>query len=96
VAAPLLEETLQSLFDAGVVHAFWDMGDLINYQTDIRIRATHVLARNRKRLRSIQVYTTSRVVEMGAAIANLSVGGMIQIHRTREAFDLALQRALSQ
>jgi hypothetical protein len=93
-AGRVLEHALEQLIVSGAVHVFWDMSEVANYHSEVRTRATSVLAAHRDQLVSVQVFSLSKVVEMGVAIANLSVGGLIEHHSSRDQFDAALRRAL--
>jgi hypothetical protein len=94
-AAKVIESTLAAAFKGGKrLQTFWELGELVSYHSDVRIYSTNVLLANRSQLESLHTYSTSKVVAMGIAVANLALGGIITAHKTRDSFDQALRRAI--
>ena len=95
-AAPIIERTLTQLFaETTQLHTFWDLEQLVNYHSDVRVFSTRVLLAHRAKLASVHTLSTSRIVGMGVSVANLALGGIIQMHKTRDSFDQALSRVAS-
>lgn len=94
-AGQLIERLLAKEF-AGTarLHTFWDLRDLQNYHSEVRIRSTNVLLANRARLQSVHAFSRSRLVAMGVSVANLAMGGIIKSHTTAESFTAALAETL--
>jgi hypothetical protein len=94
-AAPVIERTLAKQFAGGErLATFWDLGELVNYHSDVRIFSTRVLLAHRKQISAIHTFTRSKLVAMGVSVANLALGGIITAHPQRESFEAALNQLL--
>ena len=78
------------------LYTFWDLRDLQNYHSEVRIRSTHALLASRARLQSVHAFSRNRLVAMGVSVANLAMGGIIKAHTSAETFDAALEQTLRQ
>ncbi len=94
-AAPVIEVALSSVF-AGThsLHTFWDLRELVQYHSAVRVVSTNVLLNHRAHLLSVHTLSTKKIVAMGVAVANLALGGMIENHTTAASFDGALRHVL--
>jgi hypothetical protein len=93
-AAKVIEQALEQVFSqtrSAVV--FWDLEKLVNYHSDVRVCSTSVLLAHRARLKAMHAYSASKIVAMGMAVASLALGGLIQMHKNRPAFETALRAA---
>lgn len=94
-AGRVIERALESVFaSAQMLHTFWDLRDLVNYHSDVRVLSTNVLLANRKKLASVHTLSTSKIVSMGVSVANLALGGIIKNHKTAVSFELAVREVL--
>jgi hypothetical protein len=82
----------QALCAGEPVHLFADMGDLEDYHSTLRIKVVEVFKRRRACVLSVHAFSKSRIVGMGIAVVNLAIGGIVQHHATRAAFDAALRK----
>lgn len=80
----------------GMVDAFHDWASVARYQSEARNELVAVGVRYLSRTRSMHVLQGSRILTMGLAIANLSLGGRIVVHQNRESFRSALGRVLEE
>jgi hypothetical protein len=95
-SGPTVERALLSLFRGSHgLHTFWDLRDLINYHSDLRVCSTNALLANRTDLLSLHTLSTSKIVAMGVAVANLALGGIITSHKSAMSFESAVREALS-
>ncbi len=76
------------------LHTFWDLRDLQNYHSEVRIRSTNALLAVRPRLQSVHAFSRSRLVAMGVSVANLAIGGIAKTHTSAESFDAALDEIM--
>jgi hypothetical protein len=94
-AAPLIKRTLETLFAASIsLHTFWDLRDLTNYHSDVRVYSTSAALAHKKKLASLHTLSTSKIVAMGVSVANLALGGIIINHKSAESFERALRDVL--
>ena len=90
-----LEAVLRAEFDKSQgLHAFWDLGKLSKYHSEVRICATRLLLAQRHKVLSLHTFTRSKLVSMGVAVANLALGGIVQIHPDKESYEAALRERL--
>ena len=95
-AAPVIERTLTKQFSlTPKLATFWDLGELVNYHSDVRIFATRVLLAHRPQIIAIHTFTRSKLVSMGVSVANLALGGIVSSHPTRDKFADALDQLLN-
>ena len=94
-AGRVIERALTQVFmGAESLDTFWDLRDLVNYHSDVRVLSTNVLLANRRKLQSVHTLSTSKIVAMGIAVANLALGGIITNHKTPQSFEFAIRAVL--
>jgi hypothetical protein len=95
-AGKVIERALEQIFARSKqLHTFWDLRDLVNYHTDVRVCSTNaLLAQRKKKLAAVHTLSTSKIVAMGVSVANLALGGMVQNHKTAVSFELAVRAVL--
>jgi hypothetical protein len=81
------------LAGSGQFRTFWDLERLVTYDTAVRTLSTKLLLDNRSKVAAVIVLSSSKVVRMGVAMANLALGGIIETSRTRVDFEMALRQA---
>ncbi len=72
-----------------LISDFWDMP---TYDSAFRLALTDWSLKNRARLGPIHMLTRSQVVNMGTAVANIALGGLIKTYTLRADFSLAVQK----
>jgi hypothetical protein len=93
-ASKVIEQALDQVFSqTRSVVLFWDLEKLVNYHSDVRVCSTNVMLAHRARLKAVHAYSTSKIVAMGMAVVSLALGGLIQMHKNRLAFETALRAA---
>jgi hypothetical protein len=93
-ADPIIDAFDEALLGKQPVQIFFEMGGMPNYDSALRTRLTTHFGTHRARVASLHVFTHSRLVAMGVAVANLALGGIITSHETLAAFQSALDREL--
>jgi hypothetical protein len=95
-AAPVIEKALDAAFgsDEGL-HVFWDLAELVNYHSDVRVYCTRVLVQHRSHFATVHAYSRSKMVSMGVAVANLAIGGIAHVYGSQERFDEALSAVVT-
>lgn len=94
-SAAVIEKELDAAFSAGnALQVFWELGELVNYHSDVRVCSTRVLLCHRERFEALHAYCTSKIVAMGVSVANLALGGIAHVHKERASFDRALDAAI--
>ncbi|MEL6548123.1 MAG: hypothetical protein AAFQ82_26085, partial [Myxococcota bacterium] len=79
----------------GAVTGFNHWLEISAYEVGARRLFTDVVVRRRREFEAIHVcYGTGRLVRMGIAVANATLGGFLQLHDTADAFDFALSEHL--
>jgi hypothetical protein len=73
---------------------FWDLENLQQYDSRLRIDCTQVLRKHWPKVKSITVLARSPIVRMGVAVANLALDNRIESHATRLAWKKRLDAAL--
>jgi hypothetical protein len=94
-ADPIIDAFDEALRGKHAVQIFFEMGGMPNYDSALRTRLTTHFATHRARVASLHVFTRSRLVAMGVAVANLALGGIIISHDSLAAFQSALDREIS-
>lgn len=74
---------------------FWDLEHVEWYDSAVRVEATKALLRNRARFVELHAYATSKLVAMGVSVANMALGGIVQMHKTRLSFDGRMRQAMT-
>jgi hypothetical protein len=77
------------------VSMFFDTENLESYHSDLRIRLTERLARDRGRP-TLSVLVRSKLVAMGVSVANLALRGAVVSHSNRSSFVTSLEAALAE
>lgn len=75
-------------------HAFWDLGQLEHYHPSLRVECTRALREHFAHVASIHALSTSKIVRMGVAVANLALDYRIKAYNQRLHFEHALDEAL--
>ncbi len=73
--------------------AFHNWRAMTNYDQSSRVRLTAWTLERRKTFGAIHFILGSTLVEFGVRAANLALGGLLTVHKSLEAFDVALERA---
>jgi hypothetical protein len=69
---------------------FWDMP---NYDSGFRTTMQDWALKNRTSMvQTVHILTSSKLVSMGVAVANLALGGIITAHTQRPPFDAAVKK----
>lgn len=68
---------------------FWDVS---GYDSRLRIELTEWLLERRSRLEPLHLLARSPIVRMGAAVANLALGGLIKTYALRANYDAAVNQ----
>ena len=77
-------------------HLFHDTTQLRKYETGYRVEMTNLFRAEKDRMLSLQALVTSKIVAMGAAVANLAMGGIVKIYAREAQFEEAITRALAE
>jgi hypothetical protein len=72
-----------------------DLGEMVGYDSAFRQGMTEWARRMVKdRGAVMHIYVRSKIVQMGVAVANLALGGVLQVHPNRTALEQVAQRLL--
>ncbi|HKU37168.1 MAG TPA: hypothetical protein VJR89_03455 [Polyangiales bacterium] len=95
-AGKIIERALEDIFTrTDKLHTFWDLRDLVNYHSDVRVCSTNaLLAQKGKKLSAVHTLSTSKIVAMGVSVANLALGGIVQNHKSAVSFEAAVRAVL--
>lgn len=77
----------------GRPHLFWDGHAMTGYDTEFRQKTGAHCAEVKDRVQSMQVYTPSRMVAMGASVINMWLGGFFTMVKTREELEQRIAEA---
>lgn len=80
------------------VHTFWDLGHLVDYDSDVRTRSIQVLLDERRRIASMHAYGEAQNVRLGVLTARIVLGAqlaVVHVHETRASFEGALAQLLA-
>jgi len=91
-AVPFIVGALEKEFAVADTHSFWDLENLEWYHSAIRKECTSVILRHRKNVAAVHAFSHSTLVNMGVAVANVALGGMIRSHPDRASFERAMER----
>jgi hypothetical protein len=91
-AVPFIVGVLEREFAVPETHSFWDLEDLEWYHSAIRKECTAVILRHRKNVAAVHTFSHSTLVNMGVAVANVALGGMIRSHPDRTSFERDMER----
>ncbi len=93
-APAILESREMILHDCGKIALFDDLEHMTGYDAEVRLQLTTWSKKNRGRIVAFHILTSSKVVQMGVAVASLALGGGIKAHTKRRAFDTALGKSV--
>jgi len=92
-AAPTLA-AYETLAKTGQIHFFAEAEHLTNYDSRLRTAMTSRFLPDRQRFGSLRVLVKSKIVAMGVSVANLALGGIVDITTDQEAFKQSLDACL--
>lgn len=95
-ADPIIRDFNELLAAGQPVQVFFEMGGMENYDSALRTRLTSHFIAHRGRIGALHVFTRSRLVAMGVAVANLALSGIITSHSSLALFQAALDHAIAQ
>lgn len=84
----------ETLAQSGPIHLFADLESLVNYDSRLRTEVTARLLADRERFGALRVLVKSKIVAMGVSVANLALGGIIDVTSDPEAFKASLDTCL--
>lgn len=91
---PLVVTEPERLMRSGVrFDWFGDYGEMTGYDSQMRISLSDFTATNKSNIDTIAILVRSKIVAMGVSVANLAVGGKIDVYANRESFEHALSEA---
>lgn len=92
-AQPVIRRWEAALREIGRVSILFDLSAMPNYDTSLRQALTDWCLAHRAQISAMHLHTESAVVLMGARVASLLLGGMIEIHATRESFEAVVRQS---
>lgn len=92
-AVPILE-AYETLSKTEPLHFFADAEQLVNYDSRLRTAITARFLPDRKRFEQLQVMLKSKIVAMGVSVANLALGGIVDVTNDPQAFKASLDSCL--
>lgn len=95
VIGPVLERFDERIADGHRVSLSIDATDLAFFEAEFRRRLTDWLRDNKGQLDDVHLLFSSRLVMMGAALVNATIGPKIKSFAERDEFDEAIQAAIS-
>jgi hypothetical protein len=91
-ASPITTRWASTLKTYGRVVLLLDFWEMPTYDSKLRIDLTGWAADNRANVEQVHLAAKSKVVQMGAAIANIALSGLITIYSDRGSFESALPK----
>jgi len=91
MAVPILALRDVIVREAGKIAVFDDFEKATSYDSELRVKLTEWSRRNSEAMTAHHILTTSKIVAMGVAVANLALGATIKAHTKRPAFEEALR-----
>lgn len=73
---------------------YWDLWDLTNYHSDVRIRSVETLLKYKDSIMGLHACSKTRLVSMGISVASMALGMPVQTYAEKAFFDRALESAL--
>ena len=70
---------------------FFDGGAMTGYESGFRIGMTDWAKGVKNRTDTLHVWVQSKLVQMGVAVANLALGGVLRVHASRTAMETAVR-----
>ncbi|PRP96499.1 hypothetical protein ENSA5_35750 [Enhygromyxa salina] len=95
VVDPMLERFNERIDDGHRISLSIDATDLAFFEAEFRRRLTDWMGENKLRLDDVHLLFSSRLVMMGAALVNATIGPKIKSFAEREAFDGAIEAAIA-
>lgn len=92
-AVPILE-AYETLHKTDRIHFFADAEHLVNYDSRLRTAMTARFLPDRARFETLHVMLKSKIVAMGVSVANLALGGIVDVTSDAEAFKASLDACL--
>ncbi|MBL9009280.1 MAG: hypothetical protein JNJ46_33780 [Myxococcales bacterium] len=94
LGAFMLDAATQGLAQHKRMQIFCDWSDATGYDSDVRVTFTSWAASHQERAK-LSLLVTTKIVAMGVSVANLALGGALQVFNNRAAFESALRAAKS-
>lgn len=95
VVDPVLVRFNERLADGHRISLSIDATDLAFFEAEFRRRWTEWMRENKARLDDVHLLFSSRLVMMGAALVNATIGPKIKSFSDRDQFDAAIQAAIA-
>lgn len=95
VVDPVIKRFNARLADGHRISLSIDATDLAFFEADFRRRWTEWMRENKANLDDVHLLFSSRLVMMGAALVNATIGPKIKSFSDREEFDAAIKAAIS-
>jgi hypothetical protein len=76
------------------VEMFFDVTRISGYDSEFRIQQTKRFLELRRQMMAIHAASTNKLVAMGIAVANVPLGGLLQLHPKLATFEVALEDSL--
>lgn len=95
VVDPVLEILNRRLDDGHRISLSIDATDLAFFEAEFRRRLTDWMRDNKARLDDVHLLFSSRLVMMGAALVNATIGPKIKSFADRDEFNAAIQAAIA-
>lgn len=85
------DEALRGSMTKKVIPIF-DFWDMEAYDSALRVETQGWGSKHRAEMESVYLLTRSKLVSMGASVANLAIGGLMKIFTRKEEFDREVQK----
>ena len=95
VIDPVLERFNRRIAEGHRISLSIDATDLAFFEAEFRRRLTDWMRENKTVLDAVHLLFSSRLVMMGAALVNATIGPKIKSFAERDEFDAAIQSAIS-
>ena len=95
VVDPVLERFDRRIAEGHRISLSIDATDLAFFEAEFRRRLTDWMRENKAKLDDVHLLFSSRLVMMGAALVNATIGPNIKGFAKRDEFDAAIQSAIS-
>lgn len=95
VIPPILERFDDRIADGHRISMSIDATDLAFFESEFRRRLTDWMRDNKGHLDDVHLLFSSRLVMMGAALVNATIGPKIKSFAERDEFDAAIQDAIA-
>ena len=95
VVDPVIERFDSRIADGHRISLSIDATDLAFFEAEFRRRLTEWMRDNKSKLDDVHLLFSSRLVMMGAALVNATIGPKIKSFSVRDEFDQAIQDAIA-